>query len=39
MYIHEKRYIPLLNHPSVEMDLSLKFEVHDQTIWISTPEL
>ena len=26
-------------HPSVEMDLSLKIEVHDQTIWNSTPEL
>ena len=26
-------------HPSVEKDLSLKFEVHDQTIWNSTPEL
>ena len=26
-------------HPSVEEDLSLKIEVHDQTIWKSTPEL
>ena len=26
-------------HPSLEMDLSLKFEVHEQTIWNSTPEL
>ena len=29
----------LKNHPSVEEDLSLKIEVHDQTIWKSTPEL
>ena len=27
-----------MNHPSVEEDLSLKIEVHDQTIWKSTPE-
>ena len=28
-----------VTHPSVEMDLSLKIEVRDQTIWTSTPEL
>ena len=29
----------LFRHPSVEMDLSLKIEVRDQTIWKSTQEL
>ena len=28
----------LSTHPSVEMDLSLKIEVRDQTIWKSTTE-
>ena len=37
-YIQVKNiYMP--KHPSLEGDLCLKIEVHDQTIWNSTPEL
>ena len=28
----------VFKHPSLEEDLSLKIEVHDQTIWNSAPE-